>query len=106
MLSSPKRRALSHRSMLRPVAIDLAMRFHNSGELSTQNFATSVWSAVRALPVDPPIRLTSLKSSAYRLLVNGYGGPLANWVLSRSTNGVTDPHFCANANGVPGVNLY
>ena len=49
-----------------------AIRFHCSGELSTQNRAISVCSAVRSLGVvtsSPPRRLTSAKSAAYLLVV-------------------------------------
>ena len=49
-----------------------AIRFHCSGELSTQNRAISVCSAVRALGVvtpSPPRAFTSLRSAAYFLLV-------------------------------------
>ena len=47
---------------------DRARRFHSNGELSSQNRAISVCSAVRALGVvtpSPPRRCTSLTSAAY-----------------------------------------
>jgi hypothetical protein len=50
----------------------LAIRFHCSGELSTQKREISVCSSVRSLGVvtsSPPRRLTSLKSAVYFLAV-------------------------------------
>ena len=61
----------------RPATV-LAIRFHCSGELSTQNSATCVCSGERALGVvtpSPPRRWISFTSAAYRRLVTGYGGP-------------------------------
>ena len=77
MLSSPNSRALSHESSRRPSERDLAIRFHCSGELSSQNSAVSVCSAVRALGVvtpSPPSALISLRSAAYCAEVSAYGG--------------------------------
>ena len=94
MLSSANRRACSHGSSRAPAETVLAIRFHCSGELSTQNRAIWVWSAsARARRGDAVAAeaLTSLRSAAYFLLVTGYGGPGRNWELSSSTNGVTSP---------------
>ena len=68
MLSSPKSRAACHSSRPRLSATPRAMRFHISGELSSQNRPAWVWSGVRSLGVvtpSPPSLLTSSKSSAY-----------------------------------------
>src|SRR6476620_6652046 len=91
-----------------PVAVR-AMRFHCSGELSTQNKAISVCSGVRSLGVvvpSPPRRLTSFTSAAYFFESKAYGGPGRNWVASFSMNGVTFPQPGAKAKVKGGVNLY
>src|SRR5207342_2101336 len=109
MFRRPNRRAFSHRSSPFLVAMVRAIRFHAWGELSTQNRATWVWSAVRALGVvtpSPPRRLTSLKSLAYRFDVTAYGGPGRNCELEFKTNGVTSDQPGANAKSEPGVNRY
>ena len=109
MLSRPNSRAFSHRSSPLAAETVLAIRFHCSGELSTQNRAISVWSAVRALGVvmpSPPRRFTSLKSAVYLLEVTAYGGPGRNCELSRRTKGVTSAHPGANAKSNPGVKRY
>src|SRR5262245_2692917 len=109
MFRRPSRRAFSHRSSPFLVATVRAIRFHRRGELSTQNRATWVWSAVRALGVltpSPPRRLTSLKSLAYRFEVTAYGGPGRNCELAFRTNGVTSDQPGANAKSEPGVNRY
>ena len=109
MLSSPNSRAFSHMSRPRSAETVLAMRFHANGELSTQNSAISVSSAVRSLGVmtpSPPRSFTSLNSFVYFLVVTPYGGRTGNCELDFSTNGVTSPQPGANANGVPGVKRY
>src|SRR5215813_2344511 len=109
MFNRPNRRASCHRSSPLLVATVRAIRFHLSGELSTQNRATWVWSAVRALGVvtpSPPRRLTSRKSVAYRLEVTAYGGPGRNCEAAFRTNGVTSAQPGANAKSAPGVNRY
>src|ERR1700746_2205541 len=109
MFRRPNRRAFAHRSSPFLVATVRAIRFHRSGELSTQNRATWVWSAVRALGVvtpSPPRRLTSLKSLAYRFDVTAYGGPGRNCAAAFRTNGVTPAQPGANAKSEPGVNRY
>ena len=95
MFSRPSRRAFSQVSSSSDIATVLAIRFHCSGELSTQNSAISVCSSVRALGVptsSPPRSLTSWKSLVYRRLVSRYGGGARYCELSRSANGVTSPH--------------
>jgi hypothetical protein len=92
MLSNPSSRALFHESSRRSSERDLAIRFHCSGELSNQNSAVSVSSAVRALGVvtpSPPSALISLRSAAYLAEASAYGGPGRNCDASSSTNGVT-----------------
>src|SRR5262245_8404644 len=109
MFNSPNRRASCHRPSLLLVAAVRAIRFHRSGELSTQNRATWVWPAVRALGVvtpSPPRRLTSLKSVAYRFDVTAYGEPGRNCAAACRTNGVTSAQPGANAKSEPGVNRY
>jgi hypothetical protein len=61
--SRPKSRAFSQRSSPLLLEAVLAMRLHFNGELSYQERAISVWSAVRALGVvmpSPPSDFTSL----------------------------------------------
>jgi hypothetical protein len=81
MFSSPNSRAVSQESSPSAVETVRAIRFHCSGELSSQNRAISVWSSVRALGVvtsSPPRRCTSSTSAANSLLVRRYGGPGRN----------------------------
>ena len=109
MFSRASRRAFSQASRSSDIATVLAIRFHCNGELSTQNRAISVWSAVRALGVptpSPPSLLTSWKSLVYLRLVSRYGGGARYCELSRSANGVTSPHPGTTANPVPGVNRH
>src|SRR5262249_61543397 len=100
MFNRPNRRASCHRSSPLLVATVRAIRFHLSGELSTQNRATWVWSAVRALGVvtpSPPRRLTSRKSVAYRFDVTAYGGAGRDCGGGFRTNGVSAGPPRANA---------
>lgn len=111
MFSRPNRRAFCQGSSPRAALTLRAMRFHASGELSTQNSAISVCSALRPLGAPTPSlpsRRTSSTSAAYlrqpsALLgwlpsqTTAGGGPGRNWAASRSTNGVTCAHPGATA---------
>src|SRR5262249_61569342 len=104
MFNRPNRRASCHRSSPLLVATVRAIRFHLSGELSTQNRATWVWSAVRALGVvtpSPPRRLTSRKSVAYRFDVTAYGGPGRDCAGAVRTDGGASRQPGANAEARP-----
>src|SRR5262245_65697858 len=106
MFNSPNRRASCHRPSLLLVAAVRAIRFHRSGELSTQNKATWVWSAVRAMGVttpSPPRRLTSRKSRAYRLDVTGYAGTGRNCATECRTQGVTAEQPGTDSQWLPAV---
>src|SRR4030088_2593083 len=66
------------------------------GATAAHSHAISVCSTVRSPLSDFPIRFTSLKSVAYRSLVNVGGGGGRNWVGVSSAIGVT-VGTCVNA---------
>ena len=110
MLSRANSRACSHGSSLVAAATVRAIRFHCSGELSTQNRAISVCSGVRALGVvtpSPPRALTSLRSAAYFRLghrVGRTGTELRAVPEHERRDRLPSPG--ANANGRSGVKRY
>src|SRR5881275_34889 len=65
------------------------MPLHSLGGFTAQKLARSVWAGVRAESVLRPSALTSLRSSAYFLLVMSFGPPEPYFNGSEIANGVT-----------------
>src|ERR1043166_7327256 len=59
--------------------------------------AASVWSGVRVMLVSEPSSLTSLKSSAYSVLVSALGPSVRNISAFRTMNGRTFPTHAAGS---------
>src|SRR5690349_6345302 len=83
-------RALSTMSRCRLLAWSTRAPVYWIWALPEKNSAVAVWSAVRSLPVDRPIRRTSSHAVASRFEVIGGGGPESNCAPLLITSGVTN----------------
>src|SRR5579862_3897208 len=91
--------AVCSRSACRAVTWPSAISFHVVQIGGAQNFASLVWSAVRAVLVSWPRAWTSLIAWAHAVLVRAGGGPGRNWSPRLRTNGVTLPQLVKTGAG-------
>src|SRR5688572_18556398 len=103
MFTSANRRVVVTRSRFASRTAVTVTRFHPISENSYQNFAIEVSSALRVLFSFEPLRLTSLKSSAYSLVVSAGIGATLNCDGDLSANVGMVVQNGANTNGMGGV---